>query len=320
MIKLQQPDLQVNFAYALIEIREKCLQDALRKTVSELDIRTIDAELHKYANEEAISILASHGMRGELLFVVPSILQSRPCLIAYYRLLLGYSQKEFYDRDSDIKKMKSMEEKDTISPKQSEFLEAFCLCINDRADYLLKKLTTKLINPTFFDQLTLLTFGPQFRGGANVKRGTSSINDVFQVIFDIVQKHIVKSNKRCIELKNASKRRILIQFAADPDIVIREELAPEVYKNLIAIEVKGGQDYSNIHNRVGEAEKSHQKAKKNGYIECWTVVNVDCIDKQMAQRESPTTNKFYRISDLINKTGPEYKDFVMQILSVVGIQ
>lgn len=110
-----------------------------------------------------------------------------------------------------------------------------------------------------------------------------------------------------------------IQFSADPDIVIREELAPGTYRNLVVIEVKGGRDYSNIHNRVGEAEKSHQKAKKDGYVECWTVVNVDRIDMDMARKESPTTNKFYRISELLDKTSSEYRDFSLQIFSIVGI-
>ncbi len=96
-------------------------------------------------------------------------------------------------------------------------------------------------------------------------------------------------------------------------------MAPDIYRNLVAIEVKGGQDYSNIHNRVGEAEKSHQKAKKAGYIECWTVVNVDRMDMAMAHRESPTTNKFYRISELLDGTSGEYRDFSLQILSIAGI-
>jgi hypothetical protein len=39
-------------------------------------------------------------------------------------------------------------------------------------------------------------------------------------------------------------------------------------RSLAAIEIKGGRDYSNIHNRIGEAEKSHQKAEKQGYVEC----------------------------------------------------
>lgn len=138
-------------------------------------------------------------------------------------------------------------------------------------------------------------------------------------MFQIVRATVINSNSRCIKLKNNSGRTVYIQFSADPDIVIREELAPETYRNLVAIEVKGGQDYSNIHNRVGEAEKSHQKAKKDGYVECWTVVNVDRIDMDMAHKESPTTNKFYHISELLDKTSSEYRDFSLQILSIVGI-
>jgi hypothetical protein len=80
--------------------------------------------------------------------------------------------------------------------------------------------------------------------------------------------------------------------------IIREEMAPGKYRQLIAIEVKGGTDFSNIHNRIGEAEKSHQKARAEGYAECWTVVNVDRIDLDMARRESPSTHRFYRLSDL----------------------
>lgn len=52
---------------------------------------------------------------------------------------------------------------------------------------------------------------------------------------------------------------MLIEFAPDPDIVIREEFSKGKYRNIITIEVKGGTDFSNIHNRVGEAEKSHQR-------------------------------------------------------------
>jgi hypothetical protein len=92
------------------------------------------------------------------------------------------------------------------------------------------------------------------------------------------------------------------------------------YRNIVAIEVKGGKDFSNIHNRVGEAEKSHQKAKQSGYVECWTVVNVDRIDIEMAKRESPSTNNFYKISQLISSNGNEYQDFKEHIISLTGIK
>jgi hypothetical protein len=104
-----------------------------------------------------------------------------------------------------------------------------------------------------------------------------------------VHASVVKVEETRIEIKNAAGRTVLIEFAPDPDIIIREEMRPGHFRELIAIEVKAGSDFSNIHNRIGEAEKSHQKAKHSGYVECWTVVNVDKVDTTMARKESPST-------------------------------
>jgi len=165
----------------------------------------------------------------------------------------------------------------------------------------------------------LLTLGPQLRGGANVRKGAAGIRTVFNAINEIVTKSIVNLADTRMEIKNATGRRVLIEFAADPDIIIREEMRAGVYREIIAIEVKAGSDFSNIHNRIGEAEKSHQKAKANGYAECWTVVNVDKIDMTMARRESPSTNRFYRISDLVAASGDDYDDFRDRVISLIGI-
>ena len=313
------PNTQVGFANTLKELRETFLQDALATTVAVMEINILDSELHEYVNNGSLQTLATHGMRGELLFAVPSILEKNPRLLGYYRLLLGYSQKGFYTAATGAGMFKSLEEKGSLSQKQRSALPELCRALNLSAKYMLEHLEDQMISSGFFDQLTLLTLGPQLRGGANVQKGTSAISQVFDVVYQIVSASVVRSNSRCIELKNNSGRTVYIQFAADPDIVIREELATDKYRNLVAIEVKGGQDYSNIHNRVGEAEKSHQKAKKDGYVECWTVVNVDRIDMNMAQKESPTTNKFYRISEHLKQSSAEYRDFSLQILSVAGI-
>jgi hypothetical protein len=169
------------------------------------------------------------------------------------------------------------------------------------------------------DDLTLLTLGPQFRGGANVKAGTAAIATVFGIIQEIVNHAVVTSDQNHIELRNAAGRTVLIEFAADPDIIIREVLSPEAYRHIVAIEVKGGRDFSNVHNRIGEAEKSHQKARANGYTECWTVVNVDSINLAIAKKESPSTDRFYRLSDLIAAAGQSYDDFRARVISLTGI-
>ena len=89
MINLSPPELQVNFAYCLKEIREKMLVDALQACVEELDLATLDAQLHEYADADCLRRLASLGLRGELVFSVPCILEKSPVLLGYYRLLLG---------------------------------------------------------------------------------------------------------------------------------------------------------------------------------------------------------------------------------------
>lgn len=317
-IMLDLPNTQIDFASALKEIRSMYLQDALKATVALIEINKLDSELHKYADASALKRLARYGMRGELLFSVPCILENNPRLLGYYRLLLGYSQKGFYTANG-AGMFKSMEEKGRISPKQLSNLVPLCSTLNVNAKYMLEHLDEQMINAAFFDQLTLLTLGPQLRGSSNVQKGSSAITTVFNIIFQIVTSFVVDSTSHLIELKNNSGRTVYIRFSADPDIVIREELAPDIYRNLVAIEVKGGQDYSNIHNRVGEAEKSHQKAKKDGYVECWTVVNVSHIDMNMVLKESPTTNRFYRLSELLNKESAEYRDFSLRILSIAGI-
>ena len=319
-MRLISPNLQISFAFSLQEIRERMLMDALKNCVKEIDLEVLDSQLHKFSDTEALKRLATFGLRGEFLFAVPCILEQHPELLGYYRLLLGYSQKAFYTSESGIGQFKSMEERGSISTRQKEILPELCSSLCQSAATLISGLADHMLNPHFLDDLALLTLGPQLRGGANVQRGTVAIVQVFDVIQGIVDKSIIESSRHQIEIKNASGRKVYIEFAPDPDIVIREEIREGSYRNLIAIEVKGGQDYSNIHNRIGEAEKSHQKARLSGYIECWTVVNVDRIDIEMAKKESPSTNKFFRISDLNNQTSAEFQTFKDLIVSCVGIK
>jgi hypothetical protein len=75
----------------------------------------------------------------------------------------------------------------------------------------------------------------------------------------------------------------------------------------------------NIHNRVGEAEKSHQKARVAGFTECWTIVNVDRTDLDQARRERPSTNRFYRLSDLLDQASDGYRDFHDRIQALTGV-
>jgi hypothetical protein len=90
-------------------------------------------------------------------------------------------------------------------------------------------------------------------------------------------------------------------------------------RNLVAIEIKGGRDNSNIHNRIGEAEKSHQKARNDGFVECWTIVGISDLNMELAKKESPTTDRFYHLVRLTDELSDEFNDFRENLLSRLGI-
>lgn len=320
MFAVPLPETQIGFATALAQIRQLCLQDALSKTVSKLAIPEIDKELATHVPNHSLTTLAAHGLRGEMVFPVPTLLTANPRLLAYYRLLYGYSQKEFYTAATGLNRFKAMEERGIISDKIAPDISKLASALCEAGALLVAGIGNAKISAALLDDLTLLTLGPQLRGGANVRKGMAGIRTVFNAIHEIVAESVTQLGETRIEIQNATGRTVLIEFAADPDIIIREEMRPDVYRKITAIEVKAGSDFSNIHNRIGEAEKSHQKAKAAGYVECWTVVNVDKIDRVMAKRESPSTNRFYRISDMIAAVGDDYQDFRDRVISLTGIK
>ena len=319
-ISIPTPKLQIDFSFAIGQIRSVYLQDALSKTVDNIDLPTLDRQLSTYVPQRNLKALAKRSLRGELVFPVPCMLDTNPFLLGYYRLLLGFSQKEFYTTKFGVSGFKSMESKGILTEKNKNRLSELCKGMIRSACALLDGIGIDRISREFLDDLTLLTVGPQLRGGANVKKGVAGIANVFEAIHDIVKHGAAESTQNKIQIVNAAGRKVYIEFASDPDIVIYEKMDTTSVRKLIAVEVKGGTDFSNIHNRVGEAEKSHQKAKAAGYVECWTVVNVDRMDMEMAKKESPSTNRFYRISALKSGKGEEYEDFKNRIISLTGIK
>ena len=48
-------------------------------------------------------------------------------------------------------------------------------------------------------------------------------------------------------------------------------------------------------------------------------MNVDRIDLEMAAKESPSSNRFYRISSLAQGSGDEYADFRDLVVAMTGV-
>jgi len=262
--------------------------------------------------------LASQGIRGEFVFALPTILLTKPNLLGYYRLLLGWSQKEFYQK-SKLARFERMEAKGEISEPLKRELKDLCRALVERASEMLNDIGFQKLTLELFDDLSLLTLGPQLRGSLNTRIGRVANRAVFEIIQQIVSHAVLSTTESRLELRNASGRKVIITFSADPDISIFEEISTRTLKNVVAIEIKGGADKSNIWNRLGEAEKSHQSAKQRGFVEFWTIYNVPSLNLAKAREKSPTTNRFYSLINLSSATTEEFADFRDRLVAMVGI-
>jgi len=140
---------------------------------------------------------------------------------------------------------------------------------------------------------------------------------VFELVRDLLSSHIESSTKTVITVKNASGRIVQIAFASDPDITIIETLPSGAIPS-VSIEIKGGADISNVHNRIGEAEKSHQKAKAAGFPSCWTILKARITDAA-ARRGSPTTNVFFNLDQILKPGTAQHLQFRDLLYHTIGV-
>lgn len=309
------PTLQIGFYQRLREAEKALLLPALLDHIGNLSIQRLDQELHDLAGDDKLSFIARRGLRGELVFPVPYVLSSAPRLIGYYRLLLGFSQKEFYK--SPFSRFKTMESDGVLTDATARLLKPACQSLIESSWILVNGIPD--LSEKTLSSLTLLTLGPQFRGSRNVNLGVEAIRTVFALIKTIVADRIQREEESSLDILSAAGRIYRIEFAPDPDIAIRQILSDGSSRNRIAIEVKGGTDFSNIHNRLGEAEKSHQKAKAEGFTEFWTVINVGGIEVAVWKQETPTTNELFYLEQIADVKSDEYIRFREYLISELGI-
>ena len=309
------PDLQIAFFHRLREVQGLYLDDALQRTVSSLDVVELDAQLARAVSRTSLTRVASFGIRGEVMFAVPCVLQACPFLLAYYRLLYGLSQKEFY-KSGRFSRFKRMEELGEIPERVHEQLPDLCKALIGTGELLVAAMDQ--LSLSMVRDLQMLTLGAQFRGSQNTKLGQDATAEFYDMLGGVVGPYVQAKSQRTMTLRNESGRVVLIEFFSDPDVRITEQLASSV-RPLVSIEIKGGGDFSNIHNRLGEAEKSHLKAKKRGFFEFWTVVRV-AVDKAAAKQDSPTTTHFFNLDLLKDPASEDSRLFSETLGSLLGIR
>ena len=261
---------------------------------------------------------AAVSLRGEVFFPVPCLLLRNPRLLGYYRLLYGFSQKEFYKRD--FAKVKGMEERGKLTEATKPLVEPLCRSLIETAGILfdaVDPLATDIVN-----DLQVLTLGPQLRGSHNVNVGQDAIEKIAGLLKRLLAPYKVKEKGRKLTFKNDSGLQVEIRYGSDPDVSIVQRLDSGAERKLVAIEIKGGTDYSNVWNRLGEAEKSHQTAKRKGYNELWTVTAVD-LDKSpevksRAKEKTPTTTQFFFLRRIVEVDSAEGASFRNLLGSVMG--
>ncbi len=247
------------------------------------------------------------------------MLRQAPGVLAYYRLLLGISQKQFYTTTTGLNVFKSMEERQVVRSIADPLIEDLCRDLNAELAVLLQALPHATLRHDV-DQLPLLTLGAQADGSWRGQIGEKATTGVFGAMKAVVkgQGKPFTETDVSITVVNNSGREVTLALAPDPDLVIREDFHDSlVYK--AAIEIKGGADQANIHNRVGEAEKSHQKARADGAQDCWTVIDLSKANLATLKQESPTTREWLDLNEVLAQTGAGWIRLKTLTLSAMGI-
>lgn len=185
-IELPSATLQIGLASELEKFRKTVLQQALAAAVGQSDLRTINAELDEFAPVSDLVTLATRGIRGELLFPIPVLLRTAPRLFGYYRLLLGFSQKDLYTKGHLPGAFRVMEDEGRLTVNAEARLIEICRVFAKRASELLNGIGIENITATLLHELTLLTVGPQLRGGLNNQIGQLATQQVFNLIRRLV--------------------------------------------------------------------------------------------------------------------------------------
>ena len=307
---------QVRFYQLLQAARKQWFIDALSDALGRLDQDLVKQQIREFIPDDAQKILAAAGLRDEHVFPVPAVLEAKPSLVGYYRLLLGAPQKSFYSGATRMGRFKSMEESGTIPKNTGPWIPAFCQAMAKPLAEMLRGIPK--ITERDLRELPLLTFGSQLQGSNNTQIGKIAMKEVFVAVKEIVAGYVVSATESTLTLKNSAGRIVVIVLAHDPDVRIQEQVGDRVHQK-VAVEVKGGTDISNVHNRAGEAEKSHQKAKKLGFPEFWTIISKKGSDLLKLQSESPTTNRWFDIAEVLARSGHDWDDFRQRLAGICGI-
>lgn len=308
---------QIAFHELLLAARKTWMIDALREVLASLDQQTVKAQILEFVPTDVQRILARLGIRDEYVFPTPVVLEAKPTLVGYYRLLIGVGQKTFYRGPTGMSPFRRMENEGVLAPATRQLLPAFCVAMGDVLAELIRAISPAL-SARDIAELQLLTLGSSFYGGANTKVGQVATKGVLDAIVVAFDGYVSEMNERSLIVSTPAGNAFTVTLSSDPDVAIRETTNGD-NRNVLAIEIKGGSDAANVYNRGGEAEKSHQGAKERGYVQCWTIIRTSGIDVDKLKRGSPTTDAWFDTSQILAQKGADWDDFVRRLRATLGV-
>lgn len=83
-----------------------------------------------------------------------------------------------------------MEASGRLSPKVQDRVPELCVALCQSSSHLLAAISDLEITPASLADLTLLTLGPQFRGGANNVIGSGGVKEIADLIRSIVARTV----------------------------------------------------------------------------------------------------------------------------------
>ncbi len=298
-------DKPIDLYEALVAARRLQLQPALGRAVSEVGVPPIDDELKELVPADALNHVARLGLRGERVFPVPSILKHAPPLIGYYRMLLGISKKDFSQSNKlGYGPWLNAEERGAIPSRLIPALPQLCAALIEPLVQVVYAMDT--FDDRDLSDLTLLTLGPTLQGGRNNIIGSRASKAVFEAMRTLVGDWTTFDSERLIRFTTPNKQTFALIEGDDPDVRLDATTARGEELPIITLEIKGGEDASNAHNRAGEAEKSHLKAKIAGYTHRWTIMVMRGLDRERLRTETPSSTELFEASEVIAQSGPDW--------------
>lgn len=313
---------QIQTQKILHEYRERMLGSNLKATVSTIDPDVLQAEVSRFVGKDCRMILQGLSIREEVMFALPCVLKSNPILLGYYRLLMGISEKQFYTSATGLSVFKTMEHDGKVNASAEKELDNLCCAINNTMALLLRGVNRSNLEQDL-TELPLMTLGVYADGVWRNIIGTQAALHVFETIKQIVKSFrvdLVTDEEKCLRFKNNAGNIYRVVPSSDPDISVFSEGQPE--EKILCIEIKGGQDVANVHNRAGEAEKAHLKAGQAGWREKWTVIYLVGLQHKQADKlltESPSTDKWFDINEVCAQSGKTYDSFKNMLVSRFGL-